>query len=72
MSRFIELRTMAGASYVRAQDVLAVQFVDHNKSMLMLTGGSTLSCSEPAKDVVARLDAALPTTSETPHGHASN
>ncbi len=72
MTQFIELKALAGVSYVRAQDVIAVQYNEANKSTLMLAGGSTLSCSEAAKDIMARVEAALRTTSETPHGHASS
>ena len=72
MSRFIEIRAMAGVNYIRAGDVIAVQFVDQQRSTVMLAGGATMPCSEPAKQVMARVEAALLPNSETHHGHGSS
>ena len=71
MTRFVEVRTLSGASYVRATDVIAVQHVDAQKSTVLMAGGTNLSCSEPAKAVMARVEAALQQPSETPHGDGS-
>ena len=71
MSQFVEVRTLSGASYVRAPDVIAVQYVDAQKSMVLMAGGTNLSCAEPAKLVMARIEAALSSTSETAHGDGS-
>jgi hypothetical protein len=71
MTLFVEVRTLSGASYIRAPDVIAVQFVDTQKSTVLMAGGTNLSVAEPAKLVMARIEAALQQTSETPHGHGS-
>ena len=69
MSAFLEIRALGGSHYVRAADVIAVQFTEAQKCILVLTGGATISCAEPAAQVRARVDAALqPTSSEAPHG----
>jgi hypothetical protein len=71
VTQFIEVRALAGMNYIRAQDVIAVQHVDTQKSAVMLVGGATMPCSEPAKDVMMRVQAALLAMSETPDGDAS-
>jgi hypothetical protein len=72
MLQFIEIRAMAGMSYLRAQDVIAVQHVEQQKCTVLMAGGLSLSCSEPAKEIMARVQAALRPTSETPNGHGSS
>ncbi len=69
--QFIELKALAGVNYARAQDVVAVQYVDPQKCNVIIAGGTSLSCHEAAKDVMARVQNALRATSETAHGHAS-
>ncbi len=53
---YIQVKAMAGTNYVRANDVLAVQFTDREKCTLMLTGGILMPCYEPAATVVGRLE----------------
>ena len=72
MTKFIEVRALAGINYIRAQDVIAVQFVDAQKATVMLAGGASMTCSEPAKSIMARVEAALQATSEIPHGDGSS
>lgn len=56
---FLEVKALAGQNYVRADDVLAVQGLDPKRCAVVMRGGVTVPCSEPAADVVARLEAAL-------------
>ena len=72
MTRFIEVRALAGMNYIRAEDVIAVQYVDPQKSTVMLAGGAALACSEPVKQIVSRIEAALQQPSETPDGDGSS
>lgn len=71
MSAFVELKALAGTNYVRASDVVAVQYSDPQKCIVILAGGASMPVAEPAAQVVTRIDAALTATPETPHGHAS-
>jgi hypothetical protein len=63
---FIQVKALAGFSYVRADQVLAVYSTEPSKCNLALTGGVTVPCSEPAKDVVARVEAAASPKSQEP------
>ena len=53
---YIEIKAMAGTNYVRARDILAVQYTDREKCSIMLTGGVTMACYESAAAVVARIE----------------
>ena len=53
---YVQVKAMAGVNYVRANDILAVQFTDREKCTLMLTGGALMPCYEPAAVVVARIE----------------
>ena len=59
---FIEVKSLAGVNYVRAGDVIAVQYSDREKCTLMLAGGMTLQCTEAASAVAARIEAAVGAT----------
>jgi hypothetical protein len=56
---FIEVKALAGISYIRASDVLAVQYNDPQRCSVVLRGGITFPCTEAAKDVVARIETAV-------------
>jgi len=56
---FIEVKSLAGVNYIRASDVLAVQYSDREKCTLIFTGGVTLQCTEAASAVAARIEAAM-------------
>ena len=56
---FIEVKALAGSTYVRATDVIAVQGLDPKRCSLVLRGGTTLPCSESSVDVAARIEATL-------------
>ena len=70
MSAFVEIRALGGASFVRATEVIAVQYLEPQKCNVLMSGGASLSCAEPATQIRARMDAALQ-TQEMPDGHAS-
>jgi hypothetical protein len=56
---FIQLKALAGLNYVRADQVIAVSATEPAKCTLAMAGGVTVPCSEPAKDVIERLEAAI-------------
>ena len=55
---FIQVKALAGPNFVRANDVLAVQYTDREKCTIVLAGGVTLPCTEAATEIVARIEAA--------------
>jgi hypothetical protein len=59
---FIEVKSLAGMNYIRAADILAVQYNDPQRCTVVLTGGVTLPCSEAAKELAARLEALVAET----------
>jgi hypothetical protein len=72
MINLVPLKALAGFNYVRVDQVIAVTASEATKCTIYLTGGVMVSCSEPAKDVLTRLAAAigvepppLPATEET-------
>ena len=56
---FIEVKSLAGVNFIRAGDVVAVQFVDRDKCAVVMAGGVSLPCVEPASVVAARIEAAV-------------
>ena len=58
MTSFVAVKALAGFNYVRADQVVALAASEAGKCSIYLAGGVTVPCSEPAKDVIARLDAA--------------
>ena len=56
---FIEVKSLAGMNYIRASDVLAVQYNDPQRCTVVLRGGITVPCTEAAKDIVARIETAM-------------
>jgi hypothetical protein len=62
MTSFVAVRTLAGFNYIRADQVMAVATAEQTKCNIYLTGGVTVPCAEPAKDIVARIDAAAVVT----------
>jgi hypothetical protein len=57
MSTLMAVKALTGFNYVRHDQVIAVAAAEATKCMIYLVGGVTIHCSEPAKDVVARLEA---------------
>jgi hypothetical protein len=58
MIQLVALKALAGSNYVRVDQVIAVSATDPTKCIVIMTGGVTIPCSEPAKDVIAKLEAA--------------
>ncbi len=56
---YIELKSLAGSNYVKALDVIAVQYTDSTRCAVMMQGGTTLPCNESAKSVVEKLEKAI-------------
>lgn len=57
MSTLMAVKALSGHNYVRADQVVAVAAAESTKCVIYLIGGVTIHCSEPVKDVVARLEA---------------
>jgi len=58
MTNFVAVKALAGFNYVRPDQVIAVAASDPTRCSIYLTGGATIPSSEPAKDVMAKLEAA--------------
>ncbi|HLW92298.1 MAG TPA: hypothetical protein VKS78_13505 [Roseiarcus sp.] len=63
MIQFVSVKALAGVNYVRADHVIAVAASEPTKCNIVMAGGVTVPCAEPAKDVIARLESA--TSKET-------
>ncbi len=58
MIQLVALKALAGLNYVRVDQVIAISATDPTKCVVVMTGGINVPCSEPAKDVIAKLEAA--------------
>ena len=58
MIQLVALKALAGFNYVRVDQVIAISATEQGKCVVMMAGGVTVPCSEPAKDVIAKLEAA--------------
>lgn len=58
MRSFVAVKALAGFNYVRSDQVVAIAASEPTKCSIYLAGGVTIPCSEPAKDVIAKLAAA--------------
>ncbi len=56
--QLVALKALAGFNYVRVDQVIAISATEPSKCVVMMTGGITVPCAEPAKDVIAKLEAA--------------
>ena len=61
---FIEVKALAGVNYIRAADVIAVQYTDRDKCTIVMSGGFTMACVEAASAISGRVAAAV--AGETP------
>jgi hypothetical protein len=59
MMRFIQVKSLAGVNYVRADQVIGVYATEPSKCTVALAGGVTVPCAEPAKDVMERVEATM-------------
>ncbi|HEX9169456.1 MAG TPA: hypothetical protein VF886_11125 [Roseiarcus sp.] len=57
MIPFVVVKTKSGFAYLRPERVLAINASDSADCMILMTDGVTISATEPAEDVVARLEA---------------
>jgi hypothetical protein len=56
--KLIAVKALAGFNYVRPDAVVAVGATDSARCTIYIAGGVAIPASEPAKDVIARLEAA--------------
>ena len=56
MIPFVIVKTVKGFAYVRPEHVVAINAADPADCMILMTDGVTIAASEPAEDVVARLE----------------
>ena len=57
MIPFIIVKTKAGFAYLRPEHIVAVNASDSAECLVLMTDGVTITATEPAEDVVARLEA---------------
>ncbi len=56
MIPFIIVKTVKGFAYIRPERVVAINSSDADDCLILMTDGVTIAASEPAEDVVARLE----------------
>ncbi len=80
MIPFVIVKTVKGFAYIRPEHVVAINASDAEDCMILMTDGVTIAASEPAEDVVARLEAEAREEDEAEevirehdrHGHVAN
>ena len=80
MIPFIIVKTVKGFAYIRPERVVAINASDETDCLILMTDGVTIAASEPAEDVVARLeteareedDAAQVIKERDAHGHVAS
>jgi hypothetical protein len=80
MIPFIIVKTAKGFAYIRPERVVAINASDETDCLILMTHGVTIAASEPAEDVVARLeteareedDAEQVIKERNAHGHVAN
>jgi hypothetical protein len=56
--KLIPIKALAGFNYVRPDAVIAIGATDALRCTVYMTGGVAIPGNEPAKDVIAKLQAA--------------
>ena len=56
--KLVPVKALAGFNYIRPDAVIAIGSTDPTKCTVYMTGGVALPGNEPAKDVIAKLEAA--------------
>ncbi len=56
--KLVAIKALAGFNYVRPDAVIAIGATDSAKCTIYMTGGVAIPSHEPAKDVIAKLQAA--------------
>jgi hypothetical protein len=80
MIPFVIVKTVKGFAYVRPEHVVAINATDPADCTILMTDGVTIAASEPAEDIVARLEAeareedeaAEVQTEHNRHGHVAD
>ena len=80
MIPFIIVKTVKGFAYIRPERVVAINASDADDCLILMTDGVMIAASEPAEDVVARLEtesreedeAAEVIKERNAHGHVAN
>lgn len=57
--RLIEVKSLGGVNYVRADLVAAVQMTANGQAAIVLEGGLTIASSETTRAIAARIEDAL-------------
>jgi serine/threonine protein phosphatase PrpC len=57
MIPFIVVKTKSDFAYLRPERVVAINASDSADCLILMTDGVTIAATEPAEDVVARLEA---------------
>ena len=60
MIPFVIVKTANGFAYIRPDRVVAVNATDSADCTVLMTDGVAIGATEPAEDVVARLEAEVP------------
>ncbi len=56
MIPFVIVKTVKGFAYIRPERVVAINASDADDCMILMTDGVTIAATEPAEDIVARLE----------------
>jgi hypothetical protein len=62
--KLVAVKALAGFNYVRADQVMAISATEPTRCTIYIAGGVAIPASEPAKDVIAKLEAAEAEPSE--------
>ena len=65
MLKLVPIKALAGFNYIRVDAVVAIGATDPNRCTVYIAGGVAIPASEPAKDVIAKLEAASAPDTET-------
>ena len=65
MLKLVAVKALAGFNYVRVDAVVAIGATDPAKCTIYIAGGVAIPASEPAMDVIAKLEAASAPETET-------
>ena len=56
MIPFVIVKTKQGFAYIRPEHVVAINATDAGDCLILMTDGVTIAATEPAEDIVARLE----------------
>ena len=63
--KLVPIKALAGFNYVRPDAVIAIGATDPARSTIYMQGGVAIPANEPAKDVIAKLEAATAESATT-------